>query len=116
MGLALAIRERRINGVTILDLEGEITIGPWSEAFNKKLEELLQQGQDRLLLNLARVTKIDSSGISALVRTYVTLRKRQGTLKLLNPTGYVREVLEITNLLDRIEFYEEEKAAINSFG
>lgn len=115
MGVTLAIRERSAGPVMILDLEGDITIGSQSDAFSRKLEELIQQGQKYLLLNLARVTRIDSSGLSALVRAYVSLYRQKGALKILQPTGYVRDVLNVTNLFERIESYDDEKTALESF-
>lgn len=115
MATGLVIRERMAEGVTVLDLEGRITIGGGSETVSTKLEELLSRGQHRILLNLTRVTQIDSSGIKVVVRNFVTLQKQQGALKLLNPTKHVHEVLEITNLLKVIESFRDEKAALASF-
>lgn len=116
MAISLAIHERTVSGVTVLDLEGDITIGQRSDTFKAKLEELIQRGERRILLNLAHVTKIDSTGISALVRAYVTLYRQQGALKLLKPAGYVRHVLHVTSLFERIESFEDETAALSSFG
>lgn len=115
MPASLVIRERLAEGVTILDLEGRITIGSGSEAVNSKLEELIRNGQQRILLNLTNVTQIDSSGIKVVVRNFVSLQKQNGALKLLNPTKHVHEVLKITNLLKVIESFPEEKAALASF-
>lgn len=115
MAVVLEMQERKADHVVILDLQGEITIGSTSQLFARKLEELMQRGHANVLLNLAQVTKIDSSGLSVIVRTYVTLYRRQGQVKLLNPRGYVRQVLQITNLLDRIEAYDDEAQALETF-
>lgn len=115
MPASFVIRERAAEGVTVLDLEGRITIGSGSETVNNRLEELIRNGQRRILLNLTHVTQIDSSGIKVVVRNFVSLQKQNGALKLLNPTKHVHEVLRITNLLKVIESFPEEKAALASF-
>jgi len=70
----------------------------------------------KLLVNLAGTTQIDSSGISTIVRTFVTMERAGGNLRLLGPSGRVREVLEVTRLLSSIPTYDDEAKAVASFG
>jgi anti-anti-sigma factor len=76
---------------------------------------VVESGAKKLLINLAGMTQIDSSGISSLVRTFVTLERNQGTLKLLSPGGRVKEVLAVTRLLAAIPTFDNEAAAVASF-
>ena len=113
MGLDVSMREA--GDVTILDLHGRATIGIGNDVLNAKLRQTVESGARKLLVNLASLQQIDSSGISTIVRCYITLGRRGGSLKLLNPTGRVREVLEVTHLLGAIPTYDSEPSAIQSF-
>ena len=113
MGLEITIREE--GDVTILVLKGRATIGLGNDMLNAKLRQVVESGAKKLLINLAGMTQIDSSGISSIVRTFVTLERNQGTLKLLNPVGRVKEVLAVTRLLAAIPTFEAEPAALASF-
>ncbi|HUL34073.1 MAG TPA: STAS domain-containing protein [Candidatus Eisenbacteria bacterium] len=115
MGLQIAIRE--IGDVSILDLRGRSTVDDGeSELLSGRLKELVEGGVRNVLVNLADVTKIDSSGISVMVGTCVSLRKRGGDLKLLRPRGHVLEVLTVFRLLEVISRFENEAEAVASFG
>ena len=111
----LRISARKSQDVTILDVEGRILIGASNEAFGTELRKLAASAPCNVLVNLAKVTQVDSSGISTLVRSFVTLEREGGSLRLLNPTGYVREVLEITRLVKSIPTYADEAEALASF-
>ena len=113
MGLEIAIRE--VDDVTVLDLKGRATIGLGNDMLNAKLRQVVEGGSKKLLINLAEMTQIDSSGISSIVRTFVTLERNKGALKLLNPTGRVKEVLAVTRLLAAIPTFEAESAAVAAF-
>ena len=113
--MGLQIEERKSGGVTILDLVGRIVIGVSNDALVAELRKFSDAGASDVILNLAGVTQMDSSGISTLVRSFVTLERNAGNLKLLNPTGHVREVLELTRLIQSIPTYTDEKKAVDSF-
>jgi anti-anti-sigma factor len=111
----LRISARKSQDVTIFDVEGRILIGASNEAFGAELRKLAASAPCNVLVNLAKVTQVDSSGISTLVRSFVTLERDGGSLKILNPTGHVREVLEITRLVKSIPTYADEAEALASF-
>jgi anti-anti-sigma factor len=113
MGLQISIR--RVDHVTIVDLQGRVTIGPSNDTLGIELRKLAEAGPSDVLVNLAGVAQVDSSGISTLVRSFVTLERLGGGLRLLNPTGHVREVLELTRLINSIPTYTDETKAIKSF-
>jgi anti-sigma B factor antagonist len=104
-----------IRDVTILDLRGRSTIGGDSDLLSSRLQKLLAIGVRKLLLNLADLTQVDSSGISAIVGTYVSLKRRGGDLKLLCPRGRVLAVMGLVHLLDIIPSFEDETQALASF-
>lgn len=113
--VGLQIEIRQSESVTLLDLHGRATIGAGNDVLVNKLREALERGASRVLVNLEGVTQIDSSGISTLVRNYVTLGKKGGALKLLKPTGRVRDVLDVTRLLSCIPTFDDEAKALASF-
>jgi len=113
--MPVIIKERQEGPVTVLELEGRLTVGRASEALNEKLQNLISDGRLKILLNIKQVSSIDSQGISALVRGVVSIGKRGGRLKVLNPSPRVRYVLEITRLIKVIECFDDEGAALRSF-
>lgn len=113
VGLQIATREA--GDVTIVDLQGRITIGLSNDLLSSKLRDLLTGGSRKLLINLVGVPQMDSSGISSLVRSFVTLQRAGGSLKLLKPTGHVHDVLELTHLLYSIPTFDDEARALASF-
>ena len=113
MGLQISTRESA--DVTILDLRGRATIGVESDLLIGHLNKLVATGVLKLLLNLADVTQLDSSSISAIVGTYVLLRRQGGSLKLLCPCGRVRAVLRVVRLPEIIPTFEDETQALASF-
>jgi len=114
VGLKISIRES--GDVTILDLQGRATIGMDSELLSGRLQKLIANGARKLLLNLADVAQLDSSGVSAITATYVSLSRQGGSLKLLCPRGRVRDVLRVIRLLDIVPTFEDETQALASFG
>ena len=114
MGLQIVLRQ--CNDVTILDLTGKSTIDATeSELLSKRLRALTDNGKHKLLLNLASLTQMDSTGISAIVEAYVCLQRQDGELKLLGPRGRVLEVLTLFRLLDTIPSFKDETQALASF-
>ena len=113
MGLQISIRESA--GVTILDLQGRVTIGVDSDLLNVHLKNLVALGVRKLLLNLEDVTQLDSLGISAVVGAYVSLACQGGGLKLVCPSGRVQDVLRVVHLADFIPTFEDETQALASF-
>ena len=111
----LNIRERQAGDVTILDLEGRITIGDGNVSLRNAIRRLIQEGKKKILLNLAGVSYVDSSGIGELVSSYTTIGREKGQLKLLNLTQKIRDLLTITKLLTVFDTYDDEAAALNSF-
>ena len=111
----MQIEERVVGEVTILDLKGKITLGEGDEALKDKINSLIQQNRKRILLNLADVPYIDSAGLGEIVRTYTTVSRQGGKLKLLNLTKRIQDLLAITKLLTVFETYESEADAVKSF-
>ena len=112
----LQIDQRVVNGVTILDLKGKITLGEGDELLKKEIDSLIQKDQKKLLLNLEGVPYIDSAGLGEIVRTYTTVSRQGGKLKVLNLTKRIQDLLAITKLLTVFETYESEPDAVKSFG
>jgi anti-sigma B factor antagonist len=112
----LNINERQAGDVTVLDMSGKITIGEGSVALRTAIRRLLEEGKKRILLNLAGVSYIDSSGIGELVSSYTAIGKEEGgQLKLLNLTQKIKDLLTITKLLTVFDVYDNEADALNSF-
>ncbi|HVF27170.1 MAG TPA: STAS domain-containing protein [Pyrinomonadaceae bacterium] len=111
----LNIRERQAGDVTVIDMEGKITIGEGSVAVRGAIRRLLEEGKKKILLNLAGVSYVDSSGIGELVSSFTTINREGGQLKLLNLTQKIQDLLAITKLLTVFDVYEDEATALNSF-
>ncbi len=111
MGLQISIRQ--CGDVSILDLLGRWTIDSGESELH--LRDLNATGKSKLLLNLANLAQIDSSGVSIIVKMYVSLKRTGGELKLLSPRGRVLDVLIVFRLLDVIPSFEDETSALASF-
>jgi anti-sigma B factor antagonist len=109
------IEVRKIGEIQILDWKGKITLGEETMAVRNKVREIVNSGGKKLVLNLADVPYIDSSGVGELVSTYTTVTNAGGQLKLLNLTKKIHELLAITKLLTVFEVYDNEKTALGSF-
>ena len=101
--------------VTLLDLKGKMTLGEGDELLKDKINSLILQGRRKIVLNLADVPYIDSAGLGEIVRTYTTVSRQSGQLKLLNLTKRIEDLLSITKLLTVFETYDSEADAIRSF-
>ena len=111
-----ASASRQVDGITIVDCSGRITLGEGSVILRDTIRELLSKGQKKILLNLADVNYIDSSGIGELVSAFTTVRNQGGELKLLNLTKKVHDLLQITKLYTVFDVKDEEAAAVKAFG
>jgi anti-sigma B factor antagonist len=111
----MQIEERIVNDVTILDLKGKITLGEGDEALREKINNLISQNKKRILLNLAEVPYIDSAGLGEVVRTYTTVSRQGGQLKLVNLTKRITDLLSITKLLTVFEAFDSETEALKSY-
>ena len=111
----MVIEERVIGDITVLDLKGKMTLGEGDELLKDKINSLIHQGQKKLLLNLEGVPYIDSAGLGEVVRTYTTVSRQGGSLKLLNLTKRITDLLSITKLLTVFETFDSENEAVRSF-
>ena len=111
----MQIEERAVGDVMVLDLKGKVTLGEGDELLKDKVNSLVNQGQKKIILNLAGVPYIDSAGLGEIVRTYTTVSRQGGSLKLLNLTKRITDLLSITKLLTVFETYDSENEAIRSF-
>ena len=115
MAPRITISERRIGDVTILDLHGRLVFDEGDTSCAERIDRLIRQGRIQILVNLQDVNYIDSAGVGALVSKYVTLRRRNGNLKLLCLSERVRHVISIAQLLRVFESFESEELAVRSF-
>jgi anti-sigma B factor antagonist len=106
---------RQVNGVTVVDMSGRITLGEGSVVLRDTIRDLLGKGEKKILLNLGNVTYIDSSGIGELVSAYTSVRNQGGELKLLNLTKKVHDLLQITKLYTVFDIKDDETAAVGAF-
>ena len=106
---------RTVNGVTILMLRGKITIDHRSQELRESVRKLLSSGTRSILLDLGRVNYVDSTGVEAIIASFTSAAKVQGSLKLLNLTPKVHHLLSITRLLSVLEVFDDEREALESF-
>lgn len=111
----MQIQERTVGDVTVLDLQGKLTLGDGDELLRDKVNSLIQQDRKKVLLNLEKVPYIDSAGLGEVVRTYTTVKRQEGSLKLLNLTKRIQDLLSITKLLTVFETFDTESEAIKSY-
>ena len=111
----MEIVERTVNDVTVLDLKGKMTLGEGDEMLKEKINSLLAAGKKKLLLNLEAVPYIDSAGLGEVVRTFTTVSRSGGSLKLLNLTKRIEDLLSITKLLTVFDTFESEADAVKSY-
>jgi anti-sigma B factor antagonist len=111
----MKVSTRQVDGITILDLSGRITLGEGSVQLRDAVRDLLSKGSKKILLNLGDVNYIDSSGIGELVSAYTTVRNQGGDLKLLNLTKKVHDLLQITKLYTVFDIKDDEASAVASF-
>ena len=113
--MTMKASSRQVNGVTVVDMSGRITLGEGSVVLRETVRDLLSKGEKKILLNLGNVTYIDSSGIGELVSAFTSVRNQGGELKLLNLTKKVHDLLQITKLYTVFDIKDDETAAIGAF-
>ena len=113
--MALAIASREVDGVSVLDLSGRITLGEGSVQLRDAIRDLIGKGQKGILLDLGDVNYIDSSGLGELVSAYTTAKNQGASLKLLKLNKKVHDLLQLTKLYTVFDIYDDEAGAIASF-
>jgi anti-sigma B factor antagonist len=111
----LYINERRAGDVTVLDLKGRVRIGGGTTCVHKSIRCLVEEGKTQILLNLAGVSHIDSSGLGELIASRITVRNHGGSMKLVHLTERLRDLMTITKLLTVFDVYDSEPEALASF-
>ena len=106
---------RQIGHVAVVDLSGRVTIGEGDVVLRETVNELLEGGQKHILLNLEKVKYMDSAGIGELVACYKRAKEKNGTVKLLKPTGKVYDLLQLTKLEEVFDTFDDEREALVSF-
>ena len=114
-GGALDYIDWEVRGVTVLNLTGRITLGPGTKLLRSVIEDMLAQGKKDLLLNLAEVVYIDSTGLGELVSSFTRVKRANGRLKLLNLPSRAQELLALTRLHTVFEVFDHENEAVESF-
>ena len=112
----MTIAERQVGDVTILDIEGRIVIQDGADSFRAEVRQLVALSRVRLVLNLGGVPYIDSTGLSEIVRVYLSTTRRHGGVRLLHVTPRVLELLVVTKLVSVLDLFDEESEAVKSFG
>jgi anti-sigma B factor antagonist len=101
--------------VAVLDLKGNLTLGAGEQKMREAIDQLIASGRKRLLLNMANVAVLDSSGIGAILKSFTTVKREGGKLKLANLSRFARQLLSITGLLSVLEVFDDESSALASF-
>jgi anti-sigma B factor antagonist len=114
--MSLKMDTREVNGIIIIDLSGQVTLGEATAAVRAEVRDQTGQGFRKILMNLANVTYIDSAGLGELTASYTSVKNHGGELKLLNLTKRVHDLMQITKLYTVFDVYDDEKKAIASFG
>ena len=113
--MSVKLTTRQVGDVTVIDASGRITLGEGASTFRDTVRDLATQGNKKLLVNLGDVSYIDSSGIGEMVSGFTTVANQGGTVKLLNLTKRVKDLLQITKLYTVFEVFDDEAAAVRSF-
>jgi len=113
--MSLEIKEREREGICILDMNGRLTVGDEASKFRERMSKLIASGRHNIILNMAQVDYVDSTGLGAMVMCYTTLNRDGGKVKLLNLTRRSIELLVMTKLTTIFEVFNDEQNAINSF-
>jgi len=113
--VSMKIASRDVNGVTILDLSGRITLGEGSVQLRDTVRSLVAKGNKKIIFNLADVNYMDSSGLGELVTAYTSLKNQGGELKLINLTKRIQDLMQITKLVTVFDIKDTEAAALAAF-
>ena len=113
--MELSINTREHQGATVFDLSGRIVAGPECDSLRTKIKDLLASNQKKIILNLADVSRVDSSGIGSLVEAVIITAKQGGQFKLVNVPRLVHNILVTHRLLQAFDIYPSEEVALASF-
>ena len=113
--MSVKLTTRQVGDVTVIDAVGRITLGEGSSTFRDLIRDMAAAGNKKILLNLGEVSYIDSSGIGELVSGFTTMTNHGGSLRLLNLTKRVKDLLQITKLYTVFEVHDDEAHAVRSF-
>jgi anti-sigma B factor antagonist len=113
--VSVKLATRQVGDVTVIDAAGRITLGEGASAFRDRIRELASSGDKKILLNLAEVSYIDSSGIGELVSGFTTVTGDGGQLKLVGLSKRIKDLLQITKLYTVFDVHDDEAAAVRSF-
>ena len=113
--MSMKVATRQVDGITILDLSGRITLGEGSVTLRDAVHDVLAKGSKHILLNLENISYIDSSGIGELVSAFTSVKNSGGELKLLNLTKKVHDLLQITKLYTVFDIWDNEASAVSAF-
>jgi anti-sigma B factor antagonist len=113
--MSMKVATRQVDGVTILDLSGRITLGEGSVTLRDTVHDVVAKGSKHILLNLENISYIDSSGIGELVSAFTSVKNSGGELKLLNLTKKVHDLLQITKLYTVFDIWDNEASAVTAF-
>ncbi len=113
--MSMKVSTRQVDGVTILDLSGRITLGEGSVTLRDAVRDVAAKGSRKIILNLGNISYIDSSGIGEMVSAYTSVKNSGGELKLLNLTKKVHDLLQITKLYTVFDVKDNEAEAVSSF-
>jgi anti-anti-sigma factor len=111
----MEISLRTVGDVIVFDLKGNVTLGAGEQKMREAIDEQIASGHKKLLLNMANVAVLDSSGIGAIIKSFTTAKREGGKLKLVNLSPLARQMLSITGLLSVLEVYDDESSALASF-
>ncbi len=111
----MKIKERSRDGVAVLELSGKIMGGPDAELFSSTLKSLIHEGIPRVVVDLSKVTWVNSTGLGILISGYTTLKRNDGEMKLLNVSDRIESIFMVTKLHTVFETYKDEDEAIASF-
>ncbi len=111
----MKIGKRKKGDVTILDLKGKILVGEGIDELRSSIDDSVKEKESKILLNFENVPYLDSTGLGEVVRSYTSVRKMGGTIKIVNLTNKVKDLLSVTKLITVFETFEDEDKALNSF-
>jgi len=113
--VSMKIATRQLDGITVLDLGGRITLGEGSVQLRDAVRDLLAKGHKKIVLNLGDISYMDSSGMGELVTAYTSVKNQGGELKLINLTKKIEDLMQITKLVTVFDIYDDEAKAIAAF-
>lgn len=112
---SLDINIRKRSQVQVIQLRGALRMGPGVDGLRQAMEEALGNGDTRIVLNLAEVPMIDSSGIGLVVRFLASTKQRGGNIKLVQPSKFAVQTLRLVGVLNLFEIFDNDDAAVESF-